>query len=103
MPILIALACTVLLALAGGLRATVRARGPGRLWWGGCTLLMAIGVAGVVVGVVAPPEEFDADGNLIAEMPKVFAVGLGMLTLGLCGLATGLVGRLARNVVRRRR
>ncbi|PWC41355.1 hypothetical protein [Azospirillum sp. TSO22-1] len=65
-----------------------------RVWWWGCGLLLAAGLAGMVGIVIAPPEHFDEDGNLIGEMPPEFALAFCMAVLGLAGLVAGGVVRL---------
>ena len=78
-----------------------------RLYWLGCSLLASLGVAGVGLVLIFPPEHFDAEGRLIGEMPPEFAVAWTLIELAawaaLAGLVGIAVGRLLSWLFRRRR
>ena len=61
-----------------------------RLYWSVCGLLLAAGVGGMALIVLVPPEQLDAAGNVIGEMPPAFGAALGLAGLGLMGLLAGL-------------
>ena len=73
-----------------------------RLYWGLCGVVMLIGLAGLVAVIEFPPEEFDAEGRLIGEMPPAFAVALAFIALGLSGALFGFAAKMAAWVWRRR-
>ena len=65
-------------------------RGRGRLYWLACRLLVAMGIAGLVLVIAFPPERFDAEGHLIGEMPPAFGLAFAMVEIGLLGILAGL-------------
>ncbi|HYH23266.1 MAG TPA: hypothetical protein VD995_32025 [Azospirillum sp.] len=60
-----------------------------RLYWAACATLLCAGLAGAVLVVLFPPERYDQDGHLIAEMPQAFGAALGLAVLGAAGLLAG--------------
>ena len=62
-----------------------------RLYWLGCSLLASLGVAGVVLVLIFPPEHFDEEGRLIGEMPPEFAVAWTLIEVAAWAALVGLV------------
>jgi hypothetical protein len=62
-----------------------------RLYWAACAVLLGGGLAGAVLVVLFPPERYDQDGHLIAEMPPAFGAALGLAALGLLGVVAGML------------
>lgn len=60
-----------------------------RLYLSLCGLLLIGGLAGMVLTLTIPVETYDADGQLIGEMPPAFAVAFFMTVLGAVGGIAG--------------
>jgi hypothetical protein len=88
LPVMLSAFCILSIALPTFRRAR-RGRGPARLYWIGCSLLLALGGLGLGLTLLVPPEHFDEDGQLIGEMPAEFALAAGLLALGLLGALAG--------------
>lgn len=65
-----------------------------RVYWGGCGLLLAVGLAGMAGVLLVPVEMTDEAGNVLGEMPPAFGVAFLMAVLGLAGVVAGGVVRL---------
>ena len=75
-------------------------RGLARFYWSLAALFIAAGTGLAAIAVLFPPEEYDAQGRLIGEMPKAFGAGLH---LGLLGVAMGLAGLVVLAILGLRR
>ena len=78
-----------------------------RLYFGTCAALILLGLAIAALAFFVPPELYDEQGGLVAEMPPAFAVGLltsffGGVLAG-AGLLFILVARLIRSARRQHR
>lgn len=78
-----------------------------RLYFGSCAALILLGLGLSILAFFFPPEIYDDEGRLIAEMPPAFAVGLLLSFLGGvlagAGLLFMIVARLIRAAGRQRR
>lgn len=92
---------TPVLLLALALVLAIRSHGLARLWWAGCAATTAGGILLMAATLFYPPEEFDAAGNLIGEMPKAFAVALWLVTFGCATTLAGVIGLALRRLMRR--
>lgn len=71
-----------------------------RLYFGSCALLILLGLALSTLAFFFPPEVYDEQGGLVAEMPPAFAVGLMLAFLGGVMAAAGLLSLIVRRLIR---
>ena len=64
-----------------------------RVYWAVCVGLTGIGVVGMMLTVLFPPEHFDQEGRLIGEMPPEFGIAFVLAEFGLMGVLAGGVLR----------
>ncbi len=94
--VIVALAVAILAA-----RAAIRGRGVARLYWLACSVPALLGIAGLVLVMVFPPEHFDEAGRLIGEMPPEFALAFTLASWGLAGALAGFAGSGLARLYRR--
>lgn len=69
---------------------SMRRRGLARLYWLLAAASIIVGTGLAAIAVFFPPEEYDAEGHLIGEMPKAFGAGLDLAVLGIVMALAGL-------------
>lgn len=71
-----------------------------RFYFGLCAALILLGLALSMLAFFFPPEVYDEQGRLVAEMPPAFAVGLMLAFIGGVTAAAGLLWLVVRRLIR---
>ncbi len=89
-PIILAVPFAAAALFIAALVLSMRRCGLARLYWRFVAASIAAGTGLAATAVFFPPEEYDAEGHLIGEMPKAFGAGFDLALLGIVMALAGL-------------
>lgn len=97
----------VVIATAGSILLAVRRRRWSLLYWIVSAFVFLQGLIAMAWTIIDPPQYFDADGNLIGEIPPELAgaamIATAGLLMALAGVVVVLAGLLIKALLRSRR